>query len=155
MSFDLFRWRTVWRVTPAVQIGIIIACYLAMVAAGYLEWRSTGLLQGYPVHVEVLFVPVYEEMIFRGLILGALLAHTSPMRAIAYSSLLFGIWHLKNIFYDPAPQVLYQVAYTGLFFGPVTAYLAVRTRTIWPGVILHYLNNLLAPLSWMLLGMMT
>jgi membrane protease YdiL (CAAX protease family) len=32
--------------------------------------------------------------------------------------------------------------YTGLIFGPVTAILALKTRTIWPGVILHYLNNL-------------
>jgi membrane protease YdiL (CAAX protease family) len=32
--------------------------------------------------------------------------------------------------------------YTTLIFGPVTAVLALKTRTIWPGAILHYLNNL-------------
>jgi uncharacterized protein len=98
----------------------------------------------------VLFVPIYEEIIFRGFILGALLAHTSRTRAIVFSSFLFGIWHLKNIFYDPIPQVAYQVAYATLFIGPLFAFLAIRTRTIWPGVILHFLNNLLAPLSWVI-----
>ncbi len=35
-----------------------------------------------------------------------------------------------------------QVLYTALIFGPITAAIALKTRTIWPGVILHYLNNL-------------
>jgi hypothetical protein len=35
-----------------------------------------------------------------------------------------------------------QLLYTTLIFGPVTAVLALKTRTIWPGAILHYLNNL-------------
>lgn len=63
----------------------------------------------------VLFAPIYEEIIFRGLILGALLTQLSKRQAILYSSLLFGAWHLKNIFFLDLDLLTYQMLYTTLF----------------------------------------
>jgi hypothetical protein len=41
MPFGLFKFRTVWRITPAVQISIIVSCYLLMILLGYFEYRQT------------------------------------------------------------------------------------------------------------------
>jgi membrane protease YdiL (CAAX protease family) len=75
------------------------------------------------------------------LILGALEIAYGPVIAVAISSLFFGLWHLKNIFWLTEYNLIHQMLYTGLIFGPITAVLALKTRTVWPGVILHYLNN--------------
>jgi hypothetical protein len=99
-------------------------------------------MMGYAPDVWILFVPVTEEILFRGLILGALEIAYGPVRAVVISSLFFGLWHLKNVFWLTDYQLIHQMLYTGLVFGPITAVLALKTRTIWPGVILHYLNNL-------------
>lgn len=146
----LFQFKKVWKLSPLVQILIILGLYVIMTLKGYFEYQKTGLLQGFPLHISVLFVPIYEEIIFRGLILGNLIKVMSNKKAIVLSSMLFGLWHLKNIFFLSTGALIYQIAYTTLFFGPLTAYLALRTRTIWLGVILHYLNNLLVPISWMI-----
>ncbi len=153
MQNNFFQFRTVWKLTPLVQILIIIGLYITMIVFGYFEFQKTGLLQGLPVHISVLFVPIYEEVIFRGLILGALIKVVSNKKAIVLSSLLFGLWHLKNIFFLNIPDLAYQIAYAALFFGPLTAYIALKTKTIWLGVILHYLNNILAPISWLILSL--
>jgi len=101
----------------------------------------------YPVRVSLFFAPIYEEIIFRGLILAGLMTIYSITTAIIISSILFGIWHLKNIFYLPKNQVIYQMLYTGLIFGPIAAYITVISGAIWIAVIIHQLNNLLAPYS--------
>ena len=31
---------------------------------------------------------------------------------------------------------------TGLVIGPLLGYVSLRCRSVWPAVILHYLNNL-------------
>ena len=98
------------------------------------------MLGGAP-EVWILFVPITEEILFRGIVLGALEIAYGRWRALVVSSLLFGLWHLKNIFWMTDADLMRQISYTTLFFGPVTAVLALRLRTIWPGVILHYLNN--------------
>lgn len=75
-------------------------------------------------------------------------------KAIALTSVLFALWHLKNIFFLPPGALLYQMAYTGLIVSPVLSYITLKTRTVWPAVILHYLNNLAAPFSWVILSLL-
>jgi membrane protease YdiL (CAAX protease family) len=57
---------------------------------------KTGLLFGRPnsFYLETLFAPIYEEIIFRGVILGLLLKHYSLAKAIIFSSLLF--WFMAS-----------------------------------------------------------
>ena len=89
---------------------------------------------GMPLAVTVVIAPIYEELIFRGWIL--------PKWGIAISSVLFGLWHLKNLFYFEFSDVVYQMAYAGLVLGPVLGWAAMKTKSILPGVVLHYLNNI-------------
>jgi uncharacterized protein len=144
--FELLRFRKLGPVGPAWQMTIVAALYIATTLLAARSVQLTGKFLGYDPSVWILFVPITEEILFRGFILGALEIAYGPVRAVVISSLFFGLWHLKNIFWLTDYQLIHQMLYTGLIFGPVTALLALKTRTIWPGVILHYLNNLLVEL---------
>jgi membrane protease YdiL (CAAX protease family) len=138
---ELLQFRRLGFLTPAVQIVTVAALYGATTLVFARGFRLTGKMLGHDPDVWILFVPITEEILFRGFILGALEIAYGPWRAIVFSSLLFGLWHLKNTFWMTDYGLLHQMVYTTFLFGPVTAYLALRLRTIWIGVILHYLNN--------------
>lgn len=153
MQKNFFEFKKTWGLTPFVQVAIIVFVFILTVSHGYIEFQKTGLTQwGFPVSGFIYFAPIYEEIIFRGFILMALLKYTNVNKAIIYSSLLFGVWHFRNIFFMDLSDLVYQIAYTSLFFGPLLAYIAIKTKTIWIGVILHCLNNFLAPISWLIIG---
>lgn len=80
--------------------------------------------------------PVVEEVVFRGAILRALLQKKwNPWIAIVISAAIFGIIHL-NLTQGVSAFVV------GIFMG----WLFYRTRSIWPGVILHMMNNTISSL---------
>ncbi len=135
--------------TPAMQIVLIATLFCLTTVLQLREYRRTGKLWvHYPVGTSLLFVPIYEEILFRGLIFVGLMSLYSAPAALVVSSLLFGLWHFKNIFWLNKKDLTYQMLYTGLVFGPIVAYFTLITGTIWLGVIFHYLNNLLAPYSF-------
>ena len=136
--FRPIRWFPVW-----LQASLVVALYVATVLCTYHEFKTKGTSFGYAGPAAwLLFVPITEELIFRGFILTQFVRRVSNTAAIAGSSALFSLWHLRNIFWNDLGPVVGQMVYTGLFFGPVAAYLTLRFRTLWPAVILHYVNNL-------------
>jgi hypothetical protein len=141
--FELLHFRRFGPVGPVFQMALVVGLYVANTLLLARGVRLTGKMMGYDPDVWILFVPITEEILFRGFILGALEIAYGPVRAVVISSFFFGLWHLKNVFWLTDYQLIHQMLYTGLVFGPVTASLALKTRTIWPGVILHYLNNIL------------
>lgn len=78
--------------------------------------------------------PIIEEFIFRGAILGSLRKHGDAL-AIIVSAVLFGFMH-GNFIQTPVTFL------TGLILG----YLTVKTNSIIPAIILHFVNN-----SWAVL----
>ncbi len=81
-------------------------------------------------------VPAFvEELLFRGLVLTNLLPY-GRTTAIFASALLFGAMHQN------AGQFFYATV-AGLVLG----YLYVKTRTVWCGVLLHFVNNFYSVLS--------
>jgi membrane protease YdiL (CAAX protease family) len=88
-------------------------------------------------------VGVTEESLFRGLVLQTLLPK-GVLRALLLSSLIFALLHVGNLFAGlfwgyVVEQVLFAFA-IGLAF----AVMRVRTGSIWPGIILHSLNDFAA-----------
>lgn len=139
----------------SAQIFTVALLFIIYTIVSYIEYQKTGtMFGGYPLRISILFVPIYEEIIFRGFILTGLTKLYSAQKSIIISSLLFGLWHLKNIFFVPVSDVVYQMLYTALFFGPIVAYITLKTKNVWIAVMLHYLNNLLAPLSWVILAIL-
>lgn len=78
----------------------------------------------------VVVAPFCEELFFRGFVLMGLLRAMPLGWAIMLSALIFAIAHA-----DPG-------SFTVLFIiGLALAFLRWRTRSLWPGILLHLLNN--------------
>lgn len=81
-----------------------------------------------------------EEILFRGLILRALLP-TGIWRAALISAALFGSMHILNVLTMSNPiYALLQVGYAAAI-GFAYAALVIRTGTLWPLILAHCLTN--------------
>jgi sodium transport system permease protein len=83
---------------------------------------------------------VCEELFFRGFVLSGLTSSlrgpSAPVRAVVFTSALFAIFHIF-------PEKWLPTFLMGLVLG----FLAVRTGSIWPGMLAHAANNAFAVLS--------
>ncbi len=73
---------------------------------------------------------ICEELLFRGLVLRASWPRLGTASALLLNGLLFGLFHMS----------IYRVFPTFLL-GVVLAFLALRTGSLLPGILLHFLNN--------------
>lgn len=82
-----------------------------------------------------------EEACFRGVILQTLLPY-GALAAALLSAVFFAVAHLNNLFsFGPSPVVFSQVIWT-FFFGFAYAAFRLRTRTLWPLILLHACNDI-------------
>lgn len=79
--------------------------------------------------------------------MSALVGLYSTPVAVIISSLIFGLWHLKNIFAYSKKELALQIFSTTVLLGPLTAILTIWTGTLWLAVIVHYIINLFAPVT--------
>jgi uncharacterized protein len=84
----------------------------------------------------VVAAPIFEELLFRGVILNGFLKRYSPMKAILLSSFLFGLIHLN-------PWQFITAFGLGLMLG----WLYWKTGSLLPCIFLHYVNNALATVA--------
>jgi len=78
----------------------------------------------------VLVAPICEETFFRGFVFAGFLNRMPVAIAIVLSSFLFAIAH--------ADLGSFAVLF---FIGLALAFVRWRTRSLWPGILLHLLNN--------------
>lgn len=76
------------------------------------------------------FPALMEEFAVRGILMGTLRKHCSDAIAITISSLVFGLMH-GNLVQLPFAFIM------GVYLG----FLAVRTNSLWPSIIIHFINN--------------
>jgi membrane protease YdiL (CAAX protease family) len=132
---------------PLMQIFVICLIFVAIVIVQYKVYKKIGTFShNYPPHTLTLFAPIYEEVIFRGILLSGLIYMYGIVPAIIITSILFGIWHIRSIFFMSVNKTIVQMLYTGLILGPIFALITIYTGSIWLAVILHFLNNLFAPI---------
>lgn len=74
-----------------------------------------------------------EEFLFRGVVLSGLRNRLGKPVGVVGSALLFGVFHLS-------PQTAFRFLPT-FWLGVLLAWVVVETRSIWVGVLLHFLNN--------------
>lgn len=84
-----------------------------------------------------LLAPIVEELLFRGLLLRALLRRTSPVAAVLISSVVFSAVHLL----DPSTLPLMTPL---LLLAVISAIRAVRTGDLSQSILLHVGFNLLS-----------
>jgi membrane protease YdiL (CAAX protease family) len=89
----------------------------------------------------VSFPSIFEEAVFRGIVLTVFLGKYSERKAIIFSSLGFGLMHLLNLINGrELVWVMGQIVWAfilGLFYG----YIFVKTHSLLPPMIVHYLGN--------------
>jgi CAAX amino terminal protease family. len=149
---DYFSWR---KISPALFVLILILtagihfCLQGMTNAvvNTLPIRTTDAVSasGLTSPAGILFLvvvgPIFEEMLFRGIMLRGFLNNYSILKALLISSLLFGIAHFNII----------QLFTTGCL-GIVLALVFVKTGSLWYSILAHSFNNLLAVISLMRVG---
>jgi uncharacterized protein len=73
---------------------------------------------------------VCEEVLFRGYILRNFERSMLPIMAIILSGIIFGLFHVRFTQFIPLATI-----------GMVLAWLTIVTKSIWPAVIAHFVNN--------------
>ena len=81
----------------------------------------------------VIFAPILEELIFRGIVLEGFLKNYSPVKAIVLTNVLFGLAHMN------------PWQFVGAFLmGILISWVYFKTRNLFLPVLMHFLNNLLS-----------
>lgn len=80
--------------------------------------------------------PFAEEFLFRGVIYNTLSKKISIKWTIIIQAILFGVFHFN----------LVQGAYATLL-GLVFGYITYKTKSLWPAIIVHMVNNLIATIA--------
>lgn len=150
---SLSQWHTPWHLRAILVImGVVLALWantvgglvsviipsLGEAARAYMETNRNLLM---PDHIGLAIVaavtvsinaPLCEEMLFRGAILPAQRTHNLPLWLIlAINGLLFGVIHFSAIAFLPLT-----------ILGAFLAYITVRSRSIWPAILVHAIVNL-------------
>ncbi|MBD8879413.1 CPBP family intramembrane metalloprotease [Rhodanobacter sp. 7MK24] len=82
--------------------------------------------------------PLVEELLFRGVLLSALLRRLRTAWAVLVSAVLFALVHLPDLHW------LWYALPNLALLGVALAWLRLRSGSLWPAVIAHGCNNLLA-----------
>lgn len=121
-----------WAFVMMCAVGVVLEPLLALlpelqINVGRGFWTILSL---------VLFAPVFEELICRGVVLGSLRSRYGVTIAWLVSSLFFGILHGQPV------QVV-----NAFVVGLVLGYVYIATDSLWAAMILHALNNAVAYLA--------
>lgn len=76
--------------------------------------------------------PIVEELLFRGMVLNGLRKYGDTFAVVA-SALLFGLYHGNFV------QMVFA-----FIAGLVMALVVVRTGSLWPSILIHFLNNFIS-----------
>jgi membrane protease YdiL (CAAX protease family) len=140
----------------AVAIGIglaapVVGSWLTqLLAQGHQvpqDIRQLGMQASPALRVSLVMIvaslgPLVEELLFRGLLLSALLRRMKVAWAVSASALLFALIHLPGLqWHGYALPALALLA-------AALAWLRLRSGSLWPSVLAHSVNNLLAVAVW-------
>ena len=82
-----------------------------------------------------------EELPFRGVLLTMLLARRSARAAILLSAAAFGLMHLPAMLSGSPPVFVLGQSLWAFLFGLFYGYLFVRTGSLLPSMVIHWLSN--------------
>ncbi len=133
-----------WSLWPAAHEVVVFNKQLGMEILSAEQLNRLKLLleqlQEIPlplILISLAIVPgIFEEILFRGFLLSALLNVAKPWQAILVSAMLFGVFHVVG-----AGQLLPERFLPTTFMGLVLGWVAYRTWSVWPGMLLHAIHN--------------
>lgn len=131
--------------------GVIIGSVLCFILLfGTIKFHPDAIFRsprygnlGYFQFIYSLNAAIWEEIAYRGIILTLLTKKYSEKNSIIISSILFGLSHLLNfLFGSPLIFVIIQIFYATCF-GIIFGYMFIKTKSLLPCIITHYLINTL------------
>ena len=139
---------------PAVILGGVILLFavsmvleplLALLPEAYLEMvkQSVGS-GGWSMLTVIVMAPILEEVLFRGIIQGAIVRQYGSMSGLLIASAIFGVIHL-----------IPQQAINAFFAGMVLGYVYLTTGSLIPGIVIHAINNAVAYVGMAMMGEQT
>lgn len=136
--------RTVERRREVLTTGLVltVATWAFVSIGGANPYSDADLL------FEVVLVPVGEELVFRGVLLGWLLVRLTALgttpdassSAVVISAVAFGAAHASNAFFGAGGFALVQVL-VGTALGLLFGWVRVRTDSLASPILLHALVN--------------
>ncbi|MBR2442934.1 MAG: CPBP family intramembrane metalloprotease [Rikenellaceae bacterium] len=138
----IFRYHFHWLNTSAVLWGVVAITAIGVIEEPLLslmpeEWLESVMQQigtgAYAICTTVILAPIFEELIFRGVLLGNIRRRWGSLRAVLFSSLIFGAIHL-------IPQQVVNAFLVGIIIGGIY----VMTDSILAVITLHAVNNALS-----------
>lgn len=131
-----------WREIAVAVVGVTVVTLAFVTLSGANAYSDADAL------FEIVLVPLGEEFVFRGVVLGVLLAYLAhrhaPAKAtrlaVIYGAVAFGFAHASNALFGAGDFAVVQVIVAtlmGLLFGA----LRVRTDSLIVPVVLHALIN--------------
>ena len=125
-----------------VNIGASTVSYTALELLGYTYALGGGTIYSGPevlileIVTGAMFPAFFEEITNRGVLLAALDNEKSDRVKILFMGVFFGAFH-QNV-----PQF-----FPTMIIGIIIAYMAVKSQSILPGMIVHFINNFVITLS--------
>lgn len=160
-AWAALRLPTTWGWTVAVALGVFCFSSLTGMLADRLGIKPvpTNLslmddaLSQWPwlaIGFAVVIAPAYEELLFRRVLFGRLLAAGKPWLGIVLSSVAFALLHEIPGLSGNGVLAICQLWLVYGTMGAAFAWLYWRTGSLWAAIFAHGLNNAiaLAALSW-------
>ncbi|WP_115045940.1 CPBP family intramembrane glutamic endopeptidase [Xanthomonas arboricola] len=146
------RRASTWGWTALIAVGVFLLSNLVSVAASALGIKPvpTNLplmeeaIKQWPLALVVFAVaiaPAYEELLFRRVLFGRLLAAGRPWLGIVLSSAIFALVHEVPGVSGNGPAAIAQLWLVYGSMGAAFAWLYWRTGTLWAPVVAHGVNN--------------
>lgn len=104
----------------------------AQLAVAKMQQASPVLL----LAVFALTPAVIEELCFRGYLFSAFERVMSPWRTILVTAVLFGLFHVLT-----GSALLVERFIPSTMMGVLIGWVAYRTGSVWPGVVIHFVHN--------------
>jgi membrane protease YdiL (CAAX protease family) len=143
-----------WGLLAMLVIGAVIIVAVAIPSTrsyfekGAIRRDSTAAHVLEPLVVIPFATVLFEEVIFRGVLLGALLRVTTQVRAVIYCSIAFGLWHIPPALSDANGKSAFAtigivggtIAFTTAA-GVLFSWLRLRSGSLLAPIMAHVASN--------------
>lgn len=130
-----------WGLLLVVAVSVVLEPLMRLMPEGMQSMYSAlSGMSTIMVLTSIILAPIVEELFFRGIIAGDINKRRGPRLAILVSAIAFAIAHLAIL-----PQAI-----SAFVMGLVLGYLFVKSGSLWVVIFVHFINNLVAQLLFLL-----
>jgi len=125
-------------IAPAAFTGLLLGiAAVTASASGTSVFEIVGVQHLAVLVLMTLLVGVFEEGLFRGILMKGARTRFSPLAAVAITSVMFGLMHIVNyVGGQPLPGTIVQIIHAAVG-GFMYGMLRLRIGALWPVILLH------------------